>query len=69
LTLVALVARDLMREGAGRDAWQIFIGRVVVVLVVLLAAAFAVRKAAIVDENGGAKSGHGSAAMLAVRAA
>ena len=50
LTLGAMVARDLMRQGAGRDARQIFIGRVVVVLVVLFAAAFAVREAAIVDQ-------------------
>ncbi len=50
LTLGSMVARDLMRQGEGRDARQIFIGRVVVVLVVLFAAGFAVREAAIVDQ-------------------
>jgi len=50
LTLGSMVARDLMRQGEGRDARQIFIGRVIVVLVVLFAALFALQKAQIVDQ-------------------
>ncbi|PJJ82887.1 SSS family solute:Na+ symporter [Brevirhabdus pacifica] len=50
LTLGSMVARDLMRQGEGRDAQQIFVGRVVVVLVVLFAAWFALRNATIVDQ-------------------
>jgi SSS family solute:Na+ symporter len=45
-----MVARALMRQGEGRDARQIFIGRVVVVAVVLFAAWFAVQSAPIVDQ-------------------
>lgn len=50
LTLGSMVARDLMRQGEGQDARQIFIGRVVVVLVVLFAAWFALQKAQIVSQ-------------------
>ncbi|WP_296763647.1 sodium:solute symporter [Sediminimonas sp.] len=50
LTLGSMVARDLMRQGEGRDARQIFIGRVVVVAVVLFAAWFAVQSAPVVDQ-------------------
>lgn len=50
LTLGSMVARDLMRQGEGRDARQILIGRVVVVLVVLFAAVFALRNAPIIDQ-------------------
>jgi SSS family solute:Na+ symporter len=50
LTLGSMVARDIMRQGEGRDARQILIGRVVVVLVVLFAAYFALRNAPIVDQ-------------------
>lgn len=50
LTLGSMVARDLMRQGEGQDARQIFIGRIVVVVVVLFAAGFALQKAQIVDQ-------------------
>ena len=50
LTLGSMVARDLMRQGEGQDARQLFVGRVTVVLVVLFAAGFAVREARIVEQ-------------------
>lgn len=50
LTLGSMVARDLVPVGEGRDARQIFVGRVVVVIVVLFAAGFALQKAQIVDQ-------------------
>ncbi|MBK5935109.1 SSS family solute:Na+ symporter [Rhodovulum imhoffii] len=50
LTLGSMVARDLLNRGAGRDATQVFIGRVIVVLVVVFAAWFALQKAQIVDQ-------------------
>ncbi|SFP42627.1 sodium:solute symporter family protein [Tranquillimonas alkanivorans] len=50
LTLGSMVARDLMRQEEGRDARQVFVGRIIVVLVILFAAIFAVRQASIVDQ-------------------
>lgn len=48
LTLGSMVARDLIREG--RDARQVFVGRITVVVVVLFAAVFALRQSGIVDQ-------------------